>query len=154
MRFSIQLTGRKILLRGVGGLLLILLILTLPHIFAARLSPSQAESEIRDYLGRQLTAVQLSQLSDRDLTVPDQAMAVQWQTDRQRLKDMKFSTLSVRNFLFTPPFVTSRIFVVQTRLQYDGEPLVTRYFSITARSRHHPLYWVNESGVWFWRLAR
>jgi len=154
VKFTLRLENRRIAVRGLGALLGIALLLALPNLLAAPLPDDRAEAEVRSYLERQLSQRQVAQLHADGLTAPTVEMARRWQIERDRLELLEFSSLDVRSFLFTPPLVSSCLYVVRVELRFPDEDPETRFFSLTVDSRLSDFFWADEKPALLWYLAR
>lgn len=154
MEFTIKVTGNRLALAGVGTLVLIVLILMLPNLLAQPLSRDLAEAELRDYFARQNTHRMVSQLRDAGVSAPDSTMAQQWQAGYDRAEELEIPLLEVRTFLLTPPFVSSRVYIVRAELKYPDTELETRYYTMTVASRIDDTFWIVERPAFWWWWSR
>ncbi len=153
MKTTIQFTNNRLSIISLGTLVLIVLILLLPNFLAAPLSDDRAETEVRAYLEHMLTQKQLTQLKESGLSVPDMTMALQWQDERTNLKQLIFQSTTVRVFPFTPPVVSSRLYLVRAKLLHADQTEETRIFSMSVESKLSDFFWVDEKPAWFWSIA-
>ncbi len=154
MKFSMHMAGGRWAFSGLGSLVVIVLIFLLPNLLAAPLDEERAEKELRSYLLRQLTQNQLMQMKASNLTAPDMAMATQWADDRRAHDGLLVESLKVRTSLLTPPFVSSRVYLVKADLLFPDQEPETRVWAMSVESRLSDFFWVAERPGWLWLMAR
>ncbi len=146
----LRLNRKTVTLRGAIGLIVLLGILLVPQLLAAKLTVERAESEIRKYLRFQTGQSQMAELRASGLDVPDAHTASRWKADFDRLDRLEFVSLKVRRSLLTSPLSSSRVFVAKATLRKPDRSGETRYFSLRADSRLFDFFWVVERSRWAW----
>lgn len=153
LRFTLILHNTKAMARGLGGLVLILVIVWLPTFLVVPMDPETAEREIRLYLKRIAMSEHLDVLKAAGMSTPDELTARRMHADLQGLKRMEFASVEVRTFLFYPPFISGRIYMAKAVIREDNTPNSVRYFSIGTRSKIANYYWVGEKSRLMWLLS-
>lgn len=151
--FNLTITPKGIAITGVGVLLLLIALFSLPNLLAESLEPGRAEQWIRSYLKKGAGIQHREALAATGKNVPDRAMAEQWQADYQRIDQTEFLSVEVKHFLVAPPGASSRIFVARVVLKEPDADPQTRYFSLSAENNLFDFFWVNEHGRLMWTFA-
>lgn len=153
LRFNLTITPKGIAITGMGALLLLMALFSLPNLLAESLEPARAEQWIRGYLKKEAGARHREALLAAGGTVPDRPMAEQWQAEYRRIDQTQFLSLEVKHFLVAPPGAISRIFVAKAVMQVPDADPQTRFFSLSAESNLFDFFWVNEQNRLMWAFS-
>jgi hypothetical protein len=151
LNFTLKLTRKTIAVSGIGALVIMLALLSLPSFFAISLDPARAEKEIRHYLRMQMASRQMEEMEATGLRSPDAAMAERLQAGFKHIDGLEFVSVEIRHFLFVPPFTSYRMYTVKVVTRDADRHEQTRYFTLSARSKFFDVFWVAEHSrpIWF-----
>ena len=152
-RFNLRFNRRTITFGGIGGLILLVGIFSIPSFFAASLTPERAQKEIRQYLKVQLSSRFMREMQTTGLSSPDFQMATRLQAGYEQIDQLKFVSIEVDRFVFVPPFTSHRLFIVKAVTRDVDQQEQTRYFSFSTRNKFFDFFWVTEQSRLMWMLS-
>ena len=150
-RLSMNRSRQTVIISGLAGLAIIILLFSIPFLFAASLDADQARHWILDYLKKEVALQHVQDLRSSGLSLPTQEMAERWKSEMDEISQIKFLSLDIKKFILVPSFITSsRMYTVRVDLQRPNRKKETRYFSLSARNNLFDFFWVTEQSRWMW----
>lgn len=113
---------------GIPAVIFLILLLVFAFRLMAALEPDDPEHRVRMILMREISQHHMEELKCSGKKIPDEEMAIQWQEEINRTKNLQFISLSLKNpilDIFTPDTPT---FVVQVVIFDEEQQERTRYF--------------------------
>ena len=113
---------------GLQALILLAGLATLLYFLMPSLSPDAAQTRVHLYLLRTISQEQREMLRERDVSLPDTDLALQWKEAVDRIKNLRFVSVKVKRPLPELLNPLSPDSVVRVVLVGPNEPPRIRYF--------------------------
>lgn len=150
-RLILGSSRQTVIVSGLAGLAAVILLFSIPFLFAAALDAERAKHWILYYLKKEAAQQHSRELQSSGLNLPTQEMAERWKAEMDEISQIEFLSLDIKKFIFVPTLITSsRMYAVRVDLQRPNRKSETRYFSLSAKNNLFDFFWVTEQSRWMW----